>query len=136
MSEFDCTRCGQKIYLDNGVVMDANLRMPHRDRCSTKPGFVWCPACQNIFSQKTPCTHYQDLKYQVGECEDFFINHIRAGTKYRKNFDPRQSGRSKSQYSGTTKNSVCGKCNSNLNKMTRLEQDEHLRKCAAQKTLF
>ncbi len=45
-------------------------------------------------------------------------------------------GVSKSQYSGTLKNTVCTRCGKNLSSYTRLEQDEHGEKCKIQEKLF
>jgi len=33
---------------------------------------------------------------------------------------------SRSQYSGTLKNSVCSRCEKNLNNLTRVQQDQHI----------
>lgn len=41
-----------------------------------------------------------------------------------------------SQYSGTLKNSICTRCNANLNNMTRDQQDAHARECIKQEKLF
>jgi len=45
-------------------------------------------------------------------------------------------GISRSQYKGTTKNTICIKCGIDLNNKTRLEQDEHEKNCKKQKTLI
>ena len=45
-------------------------------------------------------------------------------------------GISKSQYPGTTKNTICTRCNVSLNNKTRLEQDEHEKNCKMQKKLL
>ena len=45
------------------------------------------------------------------------------------------NNKSKSQYSGTLKNSVCSKCGMILNNKTREQQDQHLTQCVKQKTL-
>ncbi len=47
---------------------------------------------------------------------------------------------SKSQYSGTLKNSICNICNNSVSNLNREEQDKHAEKCLKdkqqQKTLF
>lgn len=43
---------------------------------------------------------------------------------------------SKSQYAGTKKNTTCSRCGIELNKKTRLEQDQHEIECKQQKKLF
>lgn len=43
---------------------------------------------------------------------------------------------SSSQYAGTTKNTICGLCNKNLNNLNRLQQDEHEENCKKQEKLF
>jgi len=43
---------------------------------------------------------------------------------------------SKSQYSGTLKNSTCLKCGKSLNNKSRLEQDQHKEQCSKQTKLF
>jgi len=45
-------------------------------------------------------------------------------------------GISKSQYSGTLKESKCIICGKELNGMTRLKQDEHAKKCLGQTKLI
>ncbi len=42
---------------------------------------------------------------------------------------------SKSQYPGTTKDTVCTKCGMNLNHLNRLEQDKHESECSKQDSL-
>ena len=41
-----------------------------------------------------------------------------------------------SQYSGTTKNAVCSRCNKNLNNLNRIQQDQHEITCKQQLKLF
>lgn len=41
-----------------------------------------------------------------------------------------------SQYPGTTKNTVCTRCNTVLNHLSREEQDKHGENCKKQEKLF
>lgn len=41
-----------------------------------------------------------------------------------------------SQYSGTTKNTVCTRCGMNLNNKTSIQQDQHGIECKKQEKLF
>lgn len=41
----------------------------------------------------------------------------------------------RSQYPGTTKNSMCTRCCKSLNHMTRQQQDEHEKQCKMQEKL-
>lgn len=41
-----------------------------------------------------------------------------------------------SQYSGTTKNSVCSRCGINVNNKSREQQDQHEIECKKQAKLF
>ena len=43
---------------------------------------------------------------------------------------------SKSQYSGTKKDTICKRCNENLNNKSREEQDQHEIICKKQQKLF
>jgi len=45
-------------------------------------------------------------------------------------------GISKSQYSGTKKNSICSKCNRPLNNLKAEDQEKHLIECKKQEKLF
>ena len=42
---------------------------------------------------------------------------------------------SKSQYPGTTKDTICTKCGMSLNHLNRLEQDLHEKECSKQASL-
>lgn len=43
--------------------------------------------------------------------------------------------KSKSQYSGTLKNSICRICKTNLNHLSAIQQEAHAKKCMMQKIL-
>jgi len=43
---------------------------------------------------------------------------------------------SRSQYTGTKKDTICSRCGANLNNKSRLEQDQHEVNCKEQKKLF
>ena len=43
---------------------------------------------------------------------------------------------SKSQYSGTLKNTICTRCKKSLNHMNRIQQDEHEIECKKQTKLL
>ena len=44
--------------------------------------------------------------------------------------------KSRSQYSGTLKDTLCTRCGKNLNNMNRLQQDDHEAECVQQKRLL
>ncbi len=54
---------------------------------------------------------------------------------YRKR-DKKKMKRNPSQYSGTLKNTICTRCNKQLNSLTREEQDRHEIKCKSQRKMF
>lgn len=45
--------------------------------CPKKRKMVYCPLHDKSFNINSPCTHYVELNYQVGENEQFFIKKIK-----------------------------------------------------------
>ena len=77
----DCKRCNVPITFQNGKCVDMFGRLHIIHNCKTAPGKVWCPKCQDKFSAKNPCEHYQQLGYCIGQPESKYINLIEYGTK-------------------------------------------------------
>ena len=76
----ECKRCGVNLEWENGKPMSNGIT--HEiNKCSTKPGYVYCPSCKDIFLKYDACQHYKFYGYIGENGENFFINLIRR--KYK-----------------------------------------------------
>lgn len=130
-----CRRCGIPVYFDDGRCINLNLGTPHDiTKCNTKHDHVWCPKCRDAVPQRNPCYHYRYLGYEEGQSEEFFIKLILEDYK-KGDFNNRWRKRKSSQFDKMKPGQKCSRCNKDLTRMNRVQQDQHEQECKKQSKL-
>jgi hypothetical protein len=131
----NCKRCGIEIRFDDGKCINANTDMPHSIRkCNTKPGYVYCPKCMNVFPRRNVCEHYRKYAWEPDHSEQWFIDIINEDY-YPGDWFKRKQKR-KTSFDKMKEGQKCNLCGMIFAKnATRQDMDEHEKECKLQTKL-